>query len=124
MKGHLITEVYRGYVGQAEYDADADFFHGELLGNRDVITFVASKPSQLQRAFEESVDDYLDWCRERGKQPHKPFSGTILIRATPDLHRALHTRALSEGKSVNALVVEQLESLAAQPLRKTRRKAV
>jgi predicted HicB family RNase H-like nuclease len=94
------------------------------LGIRDVITFSAKTPKKLQAAFEESVDDYLAWCGERGKEPNKPFSGTIFIRATPDLHRALSLQALTEGKSVNALVVEHLESLVAAPEKKTRRRAV
>jgi hypothetical protein len=46
------------------------------------------------------VDDYLAWCKERGKQPNKPFSGSFLVRATPELHRGLNMRADADGKSL------------------------
>jgi len=124
MTGHFITEAYKGYLGRAEYDAADDSFHGELLGIRDVITFSAKSPKMLQKAFEESVDDYTAWCKKRGKEPNKPFSGNFLVRATPDLHRRLSTQADAEGKSLNALIVEHLETLIAVPRRKPRRQAV
>ncbi len=69
MRGVFISDSYKGYQGRAEYDAAADLFHGELLGIRDVITFVGKTPRKLQKAFQASVDDYLDWCGRRGKEP-------------------------------------------------------
>jgi predicted HicB family RNase H-like nuclease len=74
MKGHLLTDAYKGHLGRAEYDADADIFHGELLGILDVITFSSKSSKAVQKAFEDSVDDYLAWCKERGKQPNSAFS--------------------------------------------------
>jgi len=46
-----------------------------------------------------------------------------LIGATPELHRGLNVRAEAEGKSLNALVVEHLETLVKVPARRGRRKA-
>ena len=66
---------YRGYVGMVEFDDEADIFHGEVVNLRDVITFRGRSVDELRRAFEESVDDYLAWCAEPGKQPDKLFSG-------------------------------------------------
>jgi predicted HicB family RNase H-like nuclease len=124
MTGHFFTEIFKGYLGRAEYDPDDDSFDGEILGIRDVITFSSKTPKGLQKAFEESVDDYLAWCKSRGKEPNKPFSGNFLVRATPDLHRGLNSRAAAEGKSLNAFVVEHLQTLVSIPKRKRRRQAV
>ncbi|HEX3871573.1 MAG TPA: type II toxin-antitoxin system HicB family antitoxin [Pirellulales bacterium] len=124
MTGHFITEAYRGYLGRAEYDVDDDSFHGELLGIRDVITFTSKTPKGLQKAFDDSVDDYLAWCKKRGKEPNKPFSGNFLVRATPELHRGLNMRAEASGKSLNALVIEHLSTLIESPRRGSRRQAV
>ena len=30
---------YKGYTGKVEFDSEADIFHGEVIGLRDVITF-------------------------------------------------------------------------------------
>lgn len=125
MRAVFVTDPYKGYLGRAEYDADDDLLHGELLGIRDVITFAGKTPRELQKAFQQSVDDYLDWCKRRGKEPLRPFSGNFLVRATPELHRRLSTTAESQGKSLNAFVVECLEAaVRAAPRRRSRRAAI
>ena len=50
---------YKGYVGKVEYDGEAEIFHGEVLGTRDVITFQGRSVDELKTAFRESIDDYL-----------------------------------------------------------------
>ncbi len=30
---------YKGYIGNAEFDGDANIFHGEVINLRDVVTF-------------------------------------------------------------------------------------
>ncbi|MHC5894835.1 hypothetical protein [Nostoc sp.] len=47
--------------------------HGEVINIRDVITFQGSSVAELKQAFADSVEDYLDFCRERGEEPDKPF---------------------------------------------------
>lgn len=85
-------------------------FYGEVLNTRDVITFQGTSVEELRRAFEESIDDYLSFSEERGEEPDKPFSGNLVIRIAPDLHRALHTEAKKMGKSLNALIEQRLSS--------------
>ena len=106
---------YKGYRGHAEFDDEAALFHGEVLDTRDVITFQGTTVGQLEKAFRDSVDDYLDFCRERGEEPDKPFTGRLMVRLPPALHRSLHVQAKLEKKSLNRLVRERLE--AGQPTR-------
>lgn len=116
---------YKGYTGRVEYDGDAKIFHGEVLDLNDVITFQGKSVDEIERAFRESIDDYLDFCKSRGESPEKPFSGKFVLRVSPRLHRRLHLKAAEEGKSLNAWLVEQLEKsvwmayspLCSQPLR-------
>ena len=54
---------HRGYVGHADLDVDAGVLHGEILGIRDVVTFEGTSVDELQKAFEDSVDDYLENVR-------------------------------------------------------------
>ncbi len=63
---------YKGYVATFEHDDEAGAFHGEVINTRAVITFQATTVEQLQREMEASVDDYLEWCAQRGKEPEKP----------------------------------------------------
>ncbi len=69
---------YKGFCGRAEFDAEAGFFHGEVVGTRDVITFQGTSHGDLRTAFIESVDDYLAMCEEDGVPPERPFSGKFV----------------------------------------------
>ena len=99
---------YKGYTGKVDYDPDANILHGEVLGIRDVVTFQAKSVDELQKAFRESVDDYLAFCKERGEEPDRPSSGKFVVRIDPELHRRANIAAAVSGKSLNTLVGESL----------------
>jgi predicted HicB family RNase H-like nuclease len=101
---------YKGYVGYVEYDDGQGIFHGEVLNTKDVITFQGSSVSELRRAFKDSIEDYLEFCAERGEGPDKPYSGKFTIRIHPELHRKLVLQARSAHKSLNAWINETLAS--------------
>lgn len=101
--------TYKGYTGQVEYDDEAGIFHGEVLDLRDVITFQGKTVEEIEQAFRESVDDYLSFCEELGEEPDKPFSGRLMLRLPPGLHRKAYVRAKREGKSLNQWIAEKLE---------------
>ena len=101
--------TYKGYEAVVEFDDDAGIFHGEVINTRDVITFQGESVHELKQAFEESVDDYLDFCASRGEDPEKPFSGTLSLRMTPELHRRVSLDARRKGMSVNSYIVEALQ---------------
>jgi predicted HicB family RNase H-like nuclease len=60
---------YKGHQGQVTYDEDAKLFHGEIIGLRDVVTFQGTSVDELKQAFKDSVDEYLDFCKELGRTP-------------------------------------------------------
>lgn len=101
---------YKGYIGSVEYDDEAGLFHGEVLNTRDVITFQGRSVSELRKSFKESIEDYLEFCSERGEEPDKPFSGKFTVRLDPRLHRKIYLRARAGHKSLNSWVREALES--------------
>jgi predicted HicB family RNase H-like nuclease len=101
---------YKGYVGKVEFDDEAGIFHGEVIDTRDVITFQGRSVDELKTAFQESIDDYLAFCKQRGEEPNKPFSGQFVTRVPPELHREVNLAASVSGKSLNAWVVEQLQA--------------
>src|SRR5450756_2614611 len=77
--------TYKGYQSKVELDEEAGVFHGEVINTRDVITFQGTSVGELKQAFEDSVDDYLEFCASRGEDPEKPFSGKFLIRVPPEI---------------------------------------
>jgi predicted HicB family RNase H-like nuclease len=112
---------HKGYVGRVEYDDEAEIFHGEVINTRDVITFQGASVQELRKAFRDSVEDYLDFCQQRGEAPEKPFSGQFVTRISPDLHRRINIAASLSGKSLNAWVAEQLEKGTPQIARKLKK---
>ena len=102
---------YRGYGGLSRVDVEAGVIRGIVDGITDTITFQGASVAEAKRAFEESVDDYLEFCRSLGRAPEKPFSGKMLVRVTPEVHRKLSLAAQVKGVSVNHLVGVQLKRL-------------
>ncbi len=52
---------YKGYTGRVEFDDESKIFHGEVLDTKDVITFQGRTVDEIEQAFHDSVDDYLDF---------------------------------------------------------------
>jgi predicted HicB family RNase H-like nuclease len=104
--------LYKGYEAKVQYDEDARIFHGDIINTRDVITFQGSSVEDLEQAFHDSVDDYLEFCGSRGEEPEKPFSGKFIVRVAPSLHKTIVTEARRQGKSVNAYVAGVLRRSA------------
>lgn len=99
-----MTMEYKGYVGKLDIDPEADLLSGEVLGLRDVITFQGRTPAEAEKAFHESVDDYLDFCKQRGEPPEKPYSGKFMVRVDPATHRLISLQAAAADASLNAWV--------------------
>src|SRR5450631_3461696 len=104
----MTTMSYKGYEAIVEYDEDAGIFHGEVADLRDVITFQGKSVAELKKALAGSIEDYLAFCKERGEEPEKPFSGQFVVRAEPALHKAMFSAAKRAGMSLNRWVTSAL----------------
>ncbi|MBX3575787.1 MAG: type II toxin-antitoxin system HicB family antitoxin [Rhizobiaceae bacterium] len=107
-------KLYKGYAGSIEFDDEDRVFYGRILGLRDIVTFEAETADDLVKAFHDSVDDYLAFCKERGVEPQKPYSGKLALRTTPEIHALLTQAASSDGKSINQWISDTLADVAAK----------
>lgn len=110
---------YKGYLARVAFDDAAGLFHGQVLHTRDVITFQGTSVRELRTAFRGSVDDYLALCAARGEAPEKPFSGRVLLRIDPELHRQVAIAASLAGESLNGWVGRCLQR-GVTPVKKAR----
>jgi predicted HicB family RNase H-like nuclease len=101
--------TYKGYEGIAEFDEEARIFSGEVIGLKDVITFQGESVDELEQAFHDSVDDYLEWCEADGETPDKPYSGNVLLRFNPELHRKIAAAARKKKVSINKFMEKAAE---------------
>jgi len=103
---------YKGYTGQIEIDLESGMLCGRVIDIKDVVTFKGITVEEARRAFEESVDDYLEFCKDLGEEPDKPFSGKLPFRTSPEHHRKIFIAAKKAGKSINAWMDETLAEAA------------
>ena len=100
--------TYKGYAARIEFDAQDRIFFGRLASIRDIVTFHGKSVDELEAAFKEAADDYLDTCAKLGDEPNKPYSGKLTLRIPPTVHAAIATATGTSGKSLNKWVADIL----------------
>ena len=76
--------TYKGYIGTVHYSEEDEVFHGKIEAINDLIMFEGTSVKELKKAFHEAVDDYLETCKEMGRDPQKPFKGSFNVRIPSD----------------------------------------
>ena len=84
---------HKGYTASVWFEPEDRLFHGHVAGIRHIVHFAGSSVDELERAFRDSVDDYLAWAEEDGFEPEAPFTGDLTLRLTPEEHRAVQRAA-------------------------------
>jgi len=64
---------------------------------------------ELETAFHELIDGYIDACKQLGQSPNKPYSGKLMLRIPTDLHVTVATSAEVSGESINKWVAMVLD---------------
>ena len=80
------------------------FFQEWWSIQKAVITFYGTSVEELEREFRTSVDDYIEWCKEDGVEPEKPYSGKFNVRFSPELHEKAAVGAKILGISLNSFI--------------------
>lgn len=101
--------AYRGYEGTAYLDMSRLVCRGKILFIDDLVTYEAANPPDLKREFEAAVDDYLETCKELGREPQKALKGQFNVRISEQRHKEATLRALKEGVSLNEIVIRALD---------------
>ena len=99
---------YKNYVGSVEFSEEDAVFHGKVIGIKPLLSFEGDSVSALIEDFHNAVDEYLEFCAEKGKQPEKPFKGSFNVRIGVDLHRKAAQVAAMRGVSLNMLVEDAI----------------
>lgn len=103
------TMNHKGYIARIEFDNDDHIFTGRLMGIEDIVTFHGESVSELEAAFYDAVDHYLEVCEKTGRPAQKPYSGRFALRMPPELHAQVAVKAASAGKSINQWFVDTVQ---------------
>ena len=106
------TMTYKGYSARIDYDDRDGIFTGQIAGIRDGVGFHADNAAALRKAFHEAVKDYIETCARIGKKPQKSYSGRMMFRVSPEVHRRTALAAQLSGKSLNQWAEEVLDRAA------------
>ena len=98
------TLSYKGFLGTVHYYAKDDIFHGKINGIDDLVTFEGQSVRGLKNAFQASVNDYLETCKELGKSPDKIYKGSFNVRVTSYIHKMAIITALKKKMTLNEFV--------------------
>lgn len=101
---------YKGYFSNVKYSQEDQILFGKIEGIRDLVTFECENAGEVEQAFKDAVDDYLEFCEEEGKDPNKSFSGSFNVRVSPELHRDIWAAATKRNMTLNAYVNEALHT--------------
>ena len=95
---------YKGYHTEIVFNSSTNTVRGKIEGIKDLVDFETDDLSKITEEFHLAVDDYLDFCKEIGKEPDKEYKGTFNVRISPQLHKEIAMHAFKEGISLNAAV--------------------
>ncbi len=100
---------YEGYHAKIEFDQDDQIFIGRVLGINDSINFHGRSVEELKAEFRNAVGNYLDYCRQAGKEPEREYKGTFNVRIKPEQHRKIALYAANEGITINQFVARAID---------------
>lgn len=100
---------YKDYLASVEFSIEDMTLYGVVIGLSDSLTFEIDDPNKAQQIFEQTIDEYLDLCKQINKVPDKTYSGTFNIRISPSLHRQAAMKAEYLGISLNKYVEASIE---------------
>lgn len=100
---------YKEYLASLHFNATDEVFYGKILGIDDLVSFEGTTVRELKKAFHDAVDDYIETCKQLGKEPNKTYKGSFNIRIGTDLHREAAIFASMHNISLNDLVKSAIE---------------
>ena len=74
-----------------------------------MIDFYGRTVDDLKAGFRTSVDAYLEWCKEEGREPEKSRSGKLTLRPSDEQRRLYVAAASARKKSVSARMLDVLD---------------
>lgn len=100
------------YTYRVEWWPEAEAWEGRCLEYRGMYKRAATAGEAFERIQQAVKDSIAEWADVGGEPPESLtdhlYSGRILIRTSPMLHRRLTVEAAEQGVSLNQWVVQKL----------------
>ena len=107
------TIEYNGYTALVRYSEEDGCFIGKVIGINDQIIFDAPSIDEIRKVFESDVDSYIQYCRQKGREPNKPVE-EIMVPVSPVLYAKVSRMAENDGVPVRKAMETALQKFVAQ----------
>lgn len=98
---------YKDYNAKIRYSEEDGLLVGHIMGVKDIVGFHGGSAREIEAAFHEAVDDYLDFCARIGKKPQKPRHR---VPVSPRAFAAAQAAARRKGVDVERWVSATLRA--------------
>ncbi len=79
IKGYVVIKTktvkrflkHRRHIGSIEISTKDNCLYGKIIGINDLVSYEAKSVDELKISFIESLENYLETCKELGKEPEK-----------------------------------------------------
>ena len=107
---------YKDYRATISYDEEDNIFVGEVFGVSDSLNFHGQSIQELETSFHNCIDNYLEYCKQIGKEPKKEYTGSFNVRVAPAIHQQASEYAVKNGISLNQVVSLAIEKFLVENL--------
>ncbi len=98
--------TYKGYQASVEYQDGSLFI--KILHIDDLLLAECDDARLVEKTTHALIDDYIQTCIAEGRDPERPFKGSLNVRMDPTLHRRAAMAAVAEEKSLNAWICQAI----------------
>lgn len=100
---------YKGYFGSYELSVEDCVFFGKIEFIKDLISYEGESAEEILTSFYDDVEDYIETCQKEGRQPDKPFKGSLNVRIGEELHRKVAMAARKKNLTINNYIKTTLK---------------
>ena len=106
--------IYKGFIGQIDYDIKSNQIVGEVVNASDLLEFSGANAQEVSENFRRIVDEYYAMQKELSGQRPTPVTGNFTVCLTTEKQRRVISAARKNGQSVigwlNHTIDSQLEN--------------
>lgn len=97
------------HKAKINYDPELQMFRGEFIGLNGGADFYSDNVAGLESEGRQSLQTFLEVCKEQGIEPYQHYSGKFMTRTTSEVHKQISEKATAKGKSINQWINDLIQ---------------
>lgn len=102
--------IYKGFIGQIDYDSENGKLVGEVVNAIDLLEFEGQSAAEIHNNFRVCIDEYLIMQREVVGIKPTPFIGNFTVCLSTDKQDKVIKEAQRQGQSVSHWLNKRIDS--------------